>query len=170
ISIIERELVERKKWIEQNDFLNIIAIAESTPGPIAINSATFLGYKRQGFLGSLFATLGVVLPSFIVIFTISLFFDKFLSLKFVAYAFMGIRVAVGFIILSAGVKIFKKIEKNVFNILLFSITVILMILFDLFAVSFSSVFYILIGGFIGLVVYLFSIIKKKNKKIKGDEE
>ena len=89
LAILENEFVEKKKWTDKDDFLNMVAIAESTPGPIAINSATYLGYKRAGVLGSAVATLGVVLPSFIIIYTISLFFDAFLSLTFVAYAFKG---------------------------------------------------------------------------------
>ena len=70
IPIIEREAVDRKNWISKDEFLDILAIAESTPGPLAINSATFVGYKVCGVLGSVFATLGVVLPSFIIIFAI----------------------------------------------------------------------------------------------------
>ena len=76
IAIIERELVEKKNLLSHEDFIDIIAVAESTPGPIAVNSATFIGYKQNGVLGSLFATLGVVLPSFIIIYAISLFFEQ----------------------------------------------------------------------------------------------
>ena len=111
IAIIERELVEKKKWIENEDFIDLIAIAESTPGPLAINSATYIGYKVAGVLGSVFATLGVVLPSFIIIFVISLFFDAFIKLKFVGYAFKGIQACVSYLILSAGIKMLKKLER-----------------------------------------------------------
>ena len=164
IAIIESELVEKKKWIERNEFLDVIAIAESTPGPIAINSATFIGYKRGGFWGSFFATLGVVLPSFIIIFAISFFFEKFLSLEYVGYAFKGIQACVAYLILSAGIKMFKGLKKNAFNIVLFGLTVAVMVTLDILAVSFSSVYYILIGGAVGIVVYLVSFAKDKKSK------
>lgn len=170
IAIIESELVEKKKWIEKNEFLDVIAIAESTPGPIAINSATFIGYKRGGFWGSLFATLGVVMPSFIVIFAISFFFEKFLSLEYVGYAFKGIQVCVAYLILSAGIKMFKGLKKNAFNIVLFGLAVAVMVTLDILAVSFSSVYYILIGGAVGIIVYLITFAKdKKEKKLAAQE-
>ena len=124
IAVLEREMIERKKWIEQNDFLDLIAIAESTPGPLAVNSATFIGYKICGVLGSIFATIGVVLPSFIIIFIISFFFDAFMGIKVVEYAFRGIQACVGFIILNAGIKMFSKLKKNAFNVSLFLITLV----------------------------------------------
>ena len=145
IAIIERELVERKKWIDHEEYMDMIAIAESTPGPLAINSATYVGYKICGLFGSLFATLGVVLPSFIIIFIISLFFDKFLSLNYVEYAFRGIQACVAFLILSAGIKMLKHLKKNVFNVVLTSLTIILLVAFSLFAVNFSTIFFILIA-------------------------
>ena len=101
VSVIERELVEKKKWVNHEEFLNILAIAESTPGPHAVNTSTYIGYKCAGFFGAFFATLGVVLPSLIIIFCISLFFDKFMSLTYVRYAFYGISACVVFFILSA---------------------------------------------------------------------
>ena len=164
IAVLEREMIERKKWIEQNDFLDLIAIAESTPGPLAVNSATFIGYKICGVLGSVFATIGVVLPSFIIIFIISFFFDAFISIKVVEYAFRGIQACVGFIILNAGIKMFSKLKKNVFNVTLFLITLICLITLDLFAKSFSSIFYILIGGLIGVIFFLIGYIKNKKEK------
>ena len=166
IAIIERELVERKKWISHEEFMDVIAIAESTPGPLAINSATYIGYKIRGFFGSFFATLGVVLPSFIIIFIISLFFDKFLSLTYVEYAFRGIQACVAFLILSAGIKMFKHLKKTVFNILLTTLTVVIMTIFSLFAVNFSSIFYILIGGVVGLSFFLIKYLKERSEKTK----
>lgn len=170
IAIIESELVEKKKWIEKTEFLDVIAIAESTPGPIAINSATFIGYKRGGFWGSFFATLGVVMPSFIIIFAISFFFEKFLSLEYVGYAFKGIQACVAYLILSAGIKMFKGLKKNAFNVVLFGLTVAVMVTLDLLAVSFSSVYYILIGGAVGIVVYLVSFAKDKKSEKAVIEE
>ena len=166
IAILQRELVENKKWMENDEFLDVIAIAESTPGPIAINSATYIGYKIGGVLGSVFATLGVVLPSFIIILTISLFFDAFLEIKWVAYAFRGIQACVSFLILSAGLKMFKSLKKNALNVILFSLTVICLVVFSLLAVSFSSIFYILIGGVVGLTVYLIAYFKQKKNPSK----
>lgn len=168
IAVIQREIVERKKWIGQEDFLDIIAIAESTPGPLAINSATYVGYKTCGVLGSIFATLGVVLPSFIIIYAISFFFEAFLALEYVRYAFMGIQACVAFLILNAGVKMLKHLKLNVFNTVLFSVSAICLVLLDLFAVNFSTIFYILIGGVVGLAVYLATDFRKKQKNSKQD--
>ncbi len=167
IAIIERELVERKKWIEHDEFLDIIAIAESSPGPLAINSATYIGYKIGKFFGSFFATLGVALPSFIIIFIISLFFDAFLSLEYVGYAFRGIQACVAFLILSAGIKMGKKLKKSYFNIILLIISVLCLVCFTLFAINFSTIFYILIGGAIGLIFFLCALMKKRIKEDNG---
>ena len=170
IAIIERELVEKKKWIEHEEFLDLIAIAESTPGPIAINSATYIGYKICGVLGSLVATLGVVLPSFSIIFAISLVFDKFLSLVFVQYAFRGIQACVAFLILSAGLKMLKKLKKNAFNIIFIVLTIGCLVGFSLFAVNFSSIFFILIGGTAGLAVYLIGYFSNKIKNREKEND
>lgn len=153
LAILENEFVEKKKWTDKDDFLNMIAIAESTPGPIAINSATYLGYKRAGVIGSAFATLGVVLPSFIIIFTISLFFDAFLEFKYVQYAFRGIQACVVYLILNAGIKLFKGLKKNAYSVTAFVLTLSLMIGLSLFAVKLSAILYILVGGIAGLVIY-----------------
>ena len=167
IAVIERELVERKKWIEQEEFLDMVAIAESTPGPIAKNSATYVGYKIGGVLGAIFATLGVVLPSFTIIFIISLFFDAFLELEWVKYAFYGIQAGVSYLILSAGIKMFKGLKKTPLNLIICLSTVACLLTLSLLAVSFSSIFYILIGGVIGLAVYLVKYLKEK--KTRQDE-
>ena len=166
IAIIERELVERKKWIEHDEFMDMIAIAESTPGPIAINSATYIGYKRGGVLGSLFATLGVVLPSFTIIFIISLFYKQFMQIQLVAYAFKGIQACVAFLILSAGFKMLKKIKHTPLNIIVFILTIGGLLTLSVFfpSIEFSSVFYILIGGTIGLIVYFICCVKNGKKK------
>ena len=160
LALLENEFVEKKGWLTKEEFLNMLAIGESTPGPIAINSATFIGYKTAGVMGSAFATLGVCLPSFIIIYIISLFFDAFLSLKFVEYAFLGIRACVVYLIASAGFKLFKGLKKNVLSIFIFVSVLCVMTTFSVFAVSFSTVFYILICGTIGLAAYLISLISK----------
>lgn len=169
VVIIENELVEKKKWIEESEFYNLLAIAESTPGPIAINSSTYIGYKIAGIVGAIFATIGVVLPSFTIIYLISLFFNEFLSITLVGYAFKGIQVGVGYLILSAGIKMIKKIKKSIFEIIFLSLTIIVFILFTLFAINFSSIFYILIGGVSGLIFYTLTDIKKTKPFNKGDK-
>lgn len=160
IALLENELIAKKKWIAKDEFLDMVAIAESTPGPIAINAATYIGYKMAGVLGSLVATVAVCIPSFAIIYLISLFFDAFLSLTLVAYAFKGIQVCVIYLILSAGLNMLKKMEKNAFNVIIISATVVCMIAFSVFAVSFSTVFYILISGVIGVFVYLVGKLRK----------
>ena len=164
IALLENEFVEKKKWLDKDEFLNIAAIAESTPGPIAINSATYIGYKNAGVLGSAAATIGVCIPSFVIIYVISLFFDTFLSLTYVEYAFRGIQVCVVYLILSAGLKMLKQMEKNIFNIVVISATVLCMVLLSLFAIRFSTVFYILISGTAGVLVYLLGRIRRAEKK------
>lgn len=161
LALLENEFVEKRGWLTKEEFLNMLAIAESTPGPIAINSATFIGYKTAGVLGSAFATLGVCLPSFIIIYTISLFFDAFLKLKFVQYAFLGIRACVVYLIASAGFKLLKGLKKNVLSTVIFVAVLVVMTAFSIFAVKFSTVFYILICGTIGLVAYLIGLISRK---------
>ena len=172
VAMFERELVENKKWLKKDEFIDVIAIAESTPGPIAINTATYVGYKQCGVLGSVFATLGVILPSFIIIFLISLFFDRFLQLKWVQFAFKGIQACVVFLILSAGFNMLKAIKKNAINLIVLLSTIVCLVAFSLFAISFSSIFYILIGGAIGLIIYCIETIKghKNKKKVHRDEK
>ena len=164
IALLENEFVEKKKYLPKEEFLDMVAIAESTPGPIAINSATYLGYKRLGVLGSLAATVGVVLPSFIIILVISLFFDAFLSLKPVEYAFRGIQVCVVYLIFSAGWKMLKSVKKTVFSITIVSAVFLCMVVLSLFAVKLSTILYILICGCVGLFVYLLNTMKKKKEE------
>ena len=113
IALLENELVTKREWIKKDEFIDVVAIAESTPGPIAINAATYVGFQRAGFLGAIVATLGIVIPSFTIIYLISLFFDAFLSLKLVEYAFRGIQACIVYLILSAGLRMFKNMKKTV---------------------------------------------------------
>ena len=163
IALLENEFVAKKKWLGKDEFLDIAAIAESTPGPIAINAATYIGYKNTGIIGSMIATLGICIPSFVIIYAISLFFDAFLSLTLVAYAFKGIQICVVYLILTAGLKMLKQMKKIVFNIIIISITLICMVVFSLFAVKFSTIFYILLSGACGVAVYLLGKIRKEKK-------
>jgi len=164
IALLENEFVEKKKWLEKDEFLDVAAIAESTPGPIAINAATYIGYKNAGIIGSMMATLGICIPSFVIIYTISLFFDAFLSLTWVAYAFKGIQICVVYLILTAGLKMLKQMKKTAFNVSIISVTLICMVVFSLFAVKFSTIFYILISGVCGVAVYLLGKMKKEEKQ------
>ena len=169
ISLLESEFVAKRKWLEGDEFLNVVAIAESTPGPVAINAATYVGYKLAGFWGSLSATVAVALPSFAIIFLISLFFDAFLSLKYVAYAFDGIQVCVIFLILNAGVKMLLKLERNVWNILITSLVIAAMVTLSVLSIAFSSVWYILITAGLSLLLYLISYFNARRKE-KSDEQ
>ena len=159
---IREIIVLKKKWMTEDEMLEIIAIAESTPGPIAINMATYIGYKQKKFLGSLFATLGVVLPSLIIIYIISLFLDAFMANIYVMYAFIGIKCAVAFLILKAGINMIHKMKKNLFSLISLSLVIILMILFELFSISFSSIYFIIIGGILG--IFIFSLKNKESKE------
>ena len=163
IALLENEFVSKKKWIEKDEFLNVAAIAESTPGPIAINAATYIGYKNDGIIGSIISTLGICIPSFVIIYAISLFFDAFLSLTLVEYAFKGIQICVVYLILKAGLKMLKQMKKTTFNMIIILVTLICMVVFSLFAVKFSTIFYILISGICGVVVYLLGKIRKEKK-------
>ena len=164
IALLENEFVAKKKWLEKDEFLDMAAITESTPGPIAINAATYIGFKNAGIVGSIIATLGICIPSFVIIYAISLFFDAFLSLTLVAYAFKGIQICVIYLILSAGLKMLKQMKKTVFNIIIILITLICMVVLSLFAVKFSTIFYILISGAFGVVVYFLGKLKKEEKQ------
>ena len=154
LALLENEFVEKKNWLTKEEFLDMTALAESTPGPIAINSATYIGFKKGGALGSALATLAVCIPSFVVIFAISLFFDRFLQLELVARAFRGIQACVVYLIAAAGIKLLKSSVKDVFSVVIFAVTFAVSVCFSLFAVSFSSVFFILISGAVGYAAWL----------------
>lgn len=164
IALLENEFVEKKKWLEKSEFLDMVAVAESTPGPVAVNSATYIGYKIAGFAGATMSTLAVCIPSFFVIYVISLFFDQFLSLRWVSCAFRGIQVCVIYLILTAGLKMLKSIDKNTLNLTLLTLVMASMLCCSITAVSFSSVFYILICGAVGLVVFFLRKIRKGDGK------
>lgn len=163
ISLLYSEFVERQGFLSHGEFMDIVAIAESTPGPIAINMATYIGYKRAGFLGSIFSTLGMCLPSFIIIYVISLFFNDFLSIPWVSSAFRGIQICVIYLILSAGIKMIRQLKKSAFNIVILIATASLMVIFSIFSVNFSAIFFILISGGLGLLFFLIKFFKEKSK-------
>ncbi len=164
IGVIENEVVSEKKWITHDEMMDITVVAESTPGPLAINTATFVGYKVTGVVGSLLATGGVVLPSLILICLIALFLEDFLAIRWVASAFQGIKAAVAFLIFGAGWKMFRKMKKKVFAVVLFSASLLVMLAVNFGLFQFSSVYLILISAILGLVIYGIGVIRKGGKE------
>lgn len=163
IALLQDEFVTRKKWLEEEEFLDLVAIAESTPGPIAINASTWIGYRRAGLPGAICATAGMCLPSFVIIFIISLFFDRFLQWPLVANAFRGIQACVVYLIFHAGIKMLRGIKKTPLSVAILAVTVAGLVACSLWAVNFSSVYYILISGGIGLAAYFLRRMKKSAK-------
>ena len=154
IAMIEHSCVEKKQWITHDEMMNITVIAESTPGPIAINCATFTGYKKAGFIGALAATLGIVVPSFAVIYLISMFLDRFLEMTLVASAFKGIKIAVGLLILDAGMTMVKKMPAKKMPRRIAACAFLAMLCINLFALSFSSISLMLIAAAVSLSVFV----------------
>lgn len=152
ISLIENEVGEKRNWISNEELMELFALAESTPGPIAINSATYIGYRRAGTVGSACATLGVVMPSFIIIYVISLFIEQFMALTVVANAFRGIQLAVAFLILRAGIRMVRGIKKGPMEIVLLLLSGISMLCIQLFGFRFSSIYLILFGALCGILL------------------
>lgn len=167
IPLIETECVEKKKWITHDEMMNIIVIAESTPGPISINCATYVGYRQAGLTGAVFGTLGLVLPSFVIIFLISMIFDDFLSLAVAANAFKGIKAAVGLLILNAAITMIRKMPKKLFPYVVMLLSCFFMLLVNLFSLRISSVYIMLAAGMINLAIFFFKT--KRHTKGEGGE-
>ena len=151
ISLIGHEIGERRRWIGSQELTEVFAIAESTPGPIAVNCATYVGYRREGVAGGVWATLGVVMPSFIIIYAISLFFERFMALSVVANAFRGIQVAVAFLILRAGLRLAVRLPRRGFELGVCVAAALLVLAIDALGWRFSTVWLILCGGVAGLL-------------------
>ena len=162
ISLIESTCVEKKQWISHDEMMNITVIAESTPGPIAINCATYVGYKQKGFAGALIATIGMILPSFCIIFTISKFLDHFLEITWIAHAFQGIKIAVGILILDAAVKMLQKMQKKPMPLTFMLCAFATMFLINIFSVRISSIILMMAAGLISLVIFMV-----KKSAVKG---
>ncbi len=154
LSIIGNNCVERKQWITHDEMMNITVIAESTPGPIAINCATFTGYKKAGVMGAVAATLGMVLPSFAVIYLISVFLDNFLELTMVANAFRGIKIAVGILILDAALTMIQKMQKKLLPRAIMVCACMVMLCVNVFAWNFSSISLMLIAAAVSLSLFV----------------
>lgn len=151
IALIERDVVEKKKWLTTKEMMDILAVAESTPGPISMNTATYIGTKRAGLMGAIACTFGVVLPSFLIIFALSFFIEEFRELTYVGYAFRGVRVAVLVLILNAVIKMFRNVEKTIF-----AMVVILFVLAMCLFVKFDVIYTLLICAAAG-IIYNFTV-------------
>ena len=161
IALLEKEFISKRRWIDHDEFMDVVAIAESTPGPIAINVATYVGYKLKGFVGAVAATVGICLPSFVIMYLVSLFYEQFMEIELISAAFKGIQICVVYLIASAGLKMLKKMKKTPLSISVFSVTCAGMILCTLLELRISSVWFILGAGILGLSVFF---IKKRKKK------
>jgi len=164
ISLIQSEAVENMKWIDEKEMVNMIVIAQTTPGVLAVNTATFVGYRVAGIAGAACATLGSILPSIIIISIISLFFDAFKSLKYVAYAFDGIKAGVVLLIANATITLDRKNTKNIF----YFVILILTVGFH-FVLKINLIYILLASAVLGII---YSLIKvkfsdDKNKSNKG---
>ena len=154
IALLEEEFIQRRKWLDKDEFLDMTAIAESTPGPVAINSATYLGYKSAKVPGAATATVAVCLPSFLIIYAISLFFEQFTQLTVIANAFKGIQVCVIYLIFSAGVRMLKALDKSPFATGVLAAVMLVMVGLSLAGVSVSSILLILLSGAAGVAAWL----------------
>ncbi len=166
ISLIDRSCVEKKRWISHDEMMDITVIAESTPGPIAINCATYVGYKQKGLVGAVAATVGIVLPSFCIIFLISSFLDGFLEIAWVAHAFKGIKIAVGILILDASVRMICKMPKKPLQLAIMGGSFCAMMLINIVAVRITSITLMLIAGILSLSIFL----AKRNAGTEGNAE
>ena len=154
ISLIENACVERKRWITHDDMMTVTVIAESTPGPIAINCATYVGYRQKGLPGAVAATVGMVLPSFCIIFLISRFLDHFLEIAWIAHAFQGIKIAVGILILDAALKMIARMQKKALPRIIMLCAFAAMLLIDVLALRISSVVLLLAAAVTSLALFL----------------
>jgi len=163
IALIADSCVEKKRWISHDEMMEIAVIAESTPGPIAINCATYVGYKQKGLAGAVAATVGIVLPSFCIILLISSLLDNFLEIAWVAHAFRGIKIAVGILILDAGAKMIGKMPKKPLPLAVMGGGFCAMMLVNVFALRVSSITLMLVAAVVSVAVFL----AKRNARTEG---
>ena len=154
IALLEEEFIQRRKWLDKDEFLDMTAIAESTPGPVAINSATYLGYKLAGVPGAAVSTVAVCLPSFLIIYAISLFFEQFTQLTVIANAFKGIQVCVIYLIFSAGARMLQALDRSLFSSGVLLSVFLAMTSLSLAGISVSSILLILLSGAAGVAAWL----------------
>ena len=155
LPLIRRELAERKKWISDEDMLDMLALAECTPGVIAVNSATYVGYSVGGFLGSLLATIGVILPSIIVITIISFFYQAFLENKVITQIFYGVRIGAVVLILNTLMKLYKVLKKDYMSYGFIVVALVFALLLDI-----PTITIIIFGMLIGAI---FAVISAKKE-------
>ena len=155
LALIENTCVGKKQWITHDEMMDITVIAESTPGPIAINCATYTGYKQKGLPGALAATAGIILPSFCIIFAISMFLDNFLEITWIAHAFAGIKAAVGILILDAALKMIRKMPDQPMPRAIMICACGAMLAVNIFSLRISSVVLMMTAGLVSLVLFLF---------------
>ena len=153
ISVISHSCVEVKKWLTHDEMMTITVIAESTPGPIAINCATYTGYKQAGFSGAVAATLGMVFPSFCIIYVISLYLDNFLEIALIANAFRGIKIAVGVLILDAALNMLKKMKKKALPRTIVVCSTVAMLTINFFSLRISSIALMIAAALVSLLVF-----------------
>ncbi len=153
ISLIEDTCVTRKKWITQEEMTDMTVVAESTPGPIAINMATYTGWRRAGIPGALAATLGVALPSFLIIFFLSALLKQWLEIPWVARAFTGIRAAVAVLILSAGIRMAKKLPRKPLPLGIMAASLTILLTASLAGFHVSSLLLMAAAGLLSLCLY-----------------
>lgn len=154
IAVIEDSCTDRKKWITHDEMMNIAVIAESTPGPIAINAATYVGFLQAGFWGAVSATLGIVLPSFAIIYIISMFLDNFLEFTIVRSAFKGVKIAVGLLILDAGIHMFRKMPKKPLPLAIVTGSLAAVLCINLFSLHFSSITLMFVSAAASLALFM----------------
>ena len=165
LSIIENICVEKKNWITHDEMMNITVIAESTPGPIAINLATFVGYKKGKMPGAIVATFGVVLPSFIIIFAISEFLEKFLEITWIAHAFWGIKIAVGILILDAALKMIRKMQKKPLQMGILVAAFVVIMFVNVLKLHLSSIVVMLAAALISLAFFQIDKFREKEGEV-----
>ena len=161
ISVMNEELCQKKKWITNEEMLDMVALSESTPGPVAINAATNIGYRLRGIPGALVATGAEILPAFIIMFVLSFFLDAFMQIPIISSAFKGIQCAVVVLILRAGYSLLKGLKRTPLSLCIVSAVTLGLLLIHIFAWNFSSLLFIVFAACIGLV---FGLVSKKEKE------
>ena len=165
LSIIENICVEKKNWITHDEMMNITVIAESTPGPVAINCATYVGYKKGKLPGAILATLGVTIPSFVIIFVISMFLEGFLEITWIAHAFQGIKIAVGILILDAAIRMIRKMEKKPLQIGILLASFVVIMLINVLKLHLSSIVVMLTAALVSVAFFLAEKARRKEEKV-----
>ena len=167
IALMDNECVEKRRWLDHDEFMDMTVIAESTPGPIAINGATYIGYQQAGMPGAVLATFGMAFPSFLTLYIISLFFSNLLEITIVAHAFQGIKIAVGILIFNAAVKMLQKMHKRAFPIVVMSCSLIVSLVIHFMGLHLSSLYLILLSGLAG---YIFFMVQQTKNRKGGEKQ